>query len=65
MAALLAFAEPSAYWDWPCKDNDEEVGLIDTTLSTHSHSTVTVLNRFFCNEFSPGHYLVRWVRVKG
>ena len=20
---------------------------------------------FFCNEFSPGHYLVRWVRVKG
>ena len=20
---------------------------------------------FLCNEFSPGHYLVRWVRVKG
>ena len=25
--ALLAFAEPSAQYDWPCKDNDEEVGL--------------------------------------
>ena len=25
--APLAFAEPSAHWDWPCKDNDEEVAL--------------------------------------
>ena len=25
--ALLAFAEPSAHWHWPRKDNDEEVGL--------------------------------------
>ena len=24
---LLAFAAPAAHWDWPCKDNDEEVGL--------------------------------------
>ena len=25
--ALLAFAESLAHWDWPYKDNDEEVGL--------------------------------------
>ena len=24
--ALPAFAEPLSNWDWPCKDNDEEMG---------------------------------------
>ena len=28
-APLLAFVERFAYWDWPCKDNEEEVRSID------------------------------------